>query len=214
MRLTYAVVSSALLTTVPASASSIVIGADTFVSTAFADSIVSFSGPFVFAADSPATPTTVGEAVLGADVFTSAEGAADGAFVQVSFDDNVAFNRPGADIVLFELSGLGATEDFVVRLTPGGTEAQTVITATTGITFDAFASSGSSAPNPSQVNRGLLDLSDLGIAEGDFITSLTIELWSNRPPDLAAVAALHIPSPAGVMILGAAAVGLGSRRRR
>lgn len=121
-----------------------------------------------------------------------------GGYVLMGFVDNVAFNGDGNDLALFQAGG---AEGFRVALDFDGLtdpDARVLVPTTPTGFVDQYGEN---------INVGYVDLSDLGVADGQSITSIAIA--SNLDDvivsgaDLTAVGALHVtaepPPPPGVL---------------
>ncbi len=174
------------------------VGGFTFADNAFVDALTGSSGSY----------STVGGSL--SDVLTDIDEATfafsfdDGAFLDLAFTDNFAVNGTGTDIVLFEL---GNVEDSW-NVTINGI---TLLIASFDTGFDAGGFN---------LDAGLVDLTDFGIASGASISSLRL---SFNPMGTVAstslVGALNsinaIPEPAtwAMMIGGFGMLGAAARRR-
>lgn len=171
------------------------VGGFTFADNAFVDTLFGSNGAWSTATGNLTSDITDIDAGTFAFSFETA------AFLEVRFIDNVAFNFAGADIVLFEV---GTPDIFDIEINGVRNQYQSVGTGefAGGFALNAFA----------------IDLSDFGVANGDFITD--IRLWGGlvlpgggTVASYALIGALNpVPAPASMAMLGLGA--LVARRRR
>lgn len=205
----------AMLALAGTAAQAVTIGSLSFDQEAFADnaSIALTVGGTRGPAQSPAS---------GADGdFTTATNLND-SFVELVFTDNVLFNGPGADLVIFR-----NTNNNVIRVSLGaGTNFSVVTSGSLGNSFESISASDPGNPTQFGFTAALIDLSTLGVADGAeftdgiflsrggvFTTVWDVAALNSRdvitnPPNPAAV-----PLPAAAWMLIAAIGGLAALGR-
>jgi hypothetical protein len=173
----------------------------------WADSVISSGGSL---STEPAA-ASIDDAVLGGNMNTFARLAQDATpgYVELGFAGGILNVDSVDDLALFEI---GILEDFELTLTVGDTT-QTVVVSASGDTNSAGLS----------INTASVDLSDFGVAVGDYIESIVIQAPVGSPatwlgPDLAAAGSLHpraVPEPGTLAIWGLlSTLGLVAIRRR
>jgi hypothetical protein len=173
----------------------VTVGGFTFADNAFVDTLFGSSGGWSTASGNLASDITDIDAGTYAFSFETS------AFLEVRFIDNIAMNLAGADLVIFEV---GTPDIFDVEI--NGVRNQ-YLSVDTGESAGGFA-----------LNGLAIDLSDFGVANGDFITD--VRLWGgNMEPNNGTVASYSlvgalnpVPAPASMALLGLGA--LVARRRR
>jgi len=189
---------------------------------AFADdaSFVSGSGVrFSCAAGAPAA-SSYAEALSGSDITqcVNVSGGGDGV-IEVAFNDNSIVNGPGADLVIFEVSGPRATG------TPDPAELfeLSVFDGTVYTPFAAFTpvATGFGTPDPTlDLFAVAIDLTTFGIAAGAAVNHVRLHLFDNglgsKGADIAALGALNsatpIPEPSTAALLAIGLLGMANRR--
>ncbi len=214
-----------LIALLPAAAfgSPISVGGFTFAAgeAAFADtaSLVSGSGVRFTCTAGGTAASSYAEALSGSDVTqcVNVSGGGDG-IVEVQFTDNAVQNGPGADLIIFEVSGPQSpgtpdpAEHFEVSIFNGS-----AFSAFSG--FDPVAT-GFGTPDPTlDIFAVQIDLSSFGIASGATVDRLRLHLFDNglgsKGGDIAALGALNsIPEPSTALLLSSAILVLATRRFR
>jgi hypothetical protein len=180
----------------PASAT-VTIGSYTFDDNAFVDQLTGSSGSYTTSGG------TVADVETDKDPYTWAFTRDAGAYLDLAFTDNLAFNGVGNDIALFEIGVPDAWNVIINGVT------HTYTSAPTGV---------------GTLNVVAFDLSDFGIVDGGTINSLRLTFVDNQAqgtvPTTSLVGALNstggaVPEPAtwAMMLLGFGAIGCAMRRR-
>jgi hypothetical protein len=169
-----------LTTGATASAQTVTVGGFTFDANAGADNAVLLDGSSVAFFDCNTSGSTILANLPGLTVDESAELVlTDGdmgtwiigkVLADVSFTDNVVFNGPGPDLVVFEIGGV---EDFNLAVFDPVTSSLTFsILYSPAVTAAPFACVD---PANSPVNAAQIDLSDFGLAPGTRVESVRID---------------------------------------
>lgn len=133
------------------------------------------------------------------------------AYLQLGFTDNVMFNGPGDDLVIWEI---GTPDNFGISLTVGGVTHTIPSAATPFNNAQGF-----------RINVAFLDLDDLGLAPGAEVTSFVANMGfpfaeTSNSPTFGAAAALNsrppqpAPEPGSMLLLLGGLSALVVRRRR
>ncbi len=184
-----------------AASASVSVGGYTFDNNAFVDALTASSGSYTTSGGSLASVLTDVNAASYAFSFSP------GAYVDLSFTDNVAVNGAGKDIVLFEL---GVPDGWNVTI---GGITNSYTSAGTGFTAGGFG-----------LNAAAFDLSDFGIAAGSSISSLRLSFFTAGGGTIAStslIGALNSGPAGGVpeastwamLIAGFGLTGAAMRRR-
>lgn len=158
--------------------------------------------------------SSVAEALVGSDLMQCVNNnTGDSGTVELRYTDNAIQNRPGPDLVVFELSGAlpAGTADnrerFGLRVFDGTSYGSFQY-------FDPIASGVNACGDPSvclDVFTVQVDLSDFGIADGALVDRLELHIYDvglgSKSADISAVAALHSSPPAPVCGNGAVNTG-------
>ncbi len=204
-----------------AHAAPISVGGFTFTAgeEAFADDAVLVSG-VITGADAPTIKTVlVGSSI--SDSFNT--GDSGGGIVEVLFTDNAIVNGPGADLVIFELSGDRPAG------TPDPAEVFDV-SIFDGFSFSSFVTVTPVAtgfPDPADPTLDVfavqVDLSSFGIAPGGTTDRVRLHIFNanlgSKSADLTALGALNSltvpePSSSAALVVSLSALALLRRRRR
>jgi hypothetical protein len=162
--------------------------------------------------------TSIPESISGSDLSDCLNNnTGDSGIVEVLFLDNAIVNDPGADLVIFELSG---------RLDPGAPDPRerfgvSVFDGTqfsSFVEFDPIATGMESFPGALDIFFVEIDLSDFGLAPGAQTQRVRLHIFDvglgTKSADVGALGALHsvpVPEPAASVLL---ALGWAIRARR
>jgi len=194
---------------------------------AFADGALLVSGTLNHSCTAGPVPaaSSLSEALSGSDIRQCVNTSdSTGGIVEVFFSNNSIRNDPGADLVIFELSGPQAPG------TPDARERFGVSVAIGGVFIaflqvDPIATGFNSITDPTlDIFAVQIDLAAVGVPPGGSIDRVRLHIRNNnlgtRSADIAALGALHsaspVPEPATGVLLGAgiAALTAGSDRWR
>ncbi len=168
----------------PIQAATIVAGM-TLEDSAFADQVLTSSGTWTIYGGS------FSAAVTGSDVTTSyyVTSSSATAYADLLFTDNLIQNRTGADLAVFELSGVGSAGQLGCAVT---------------LTINGVKKTYSPVWAQNDVYIAKINLDDFGVAANATISQ--IRIWgSTAHPDYAAFAAINnvnLPEPSSICLLG------------
>lgn len=184
---------------------------------AFADDAAVVSGTVT-----GATSATVFSTLVGSNLGDSIRVITpDVAVIEVSFLDNVIVNGPGADLIVFELSGASTPVGFA------DANERFEISVLNGSDFSPFqefvpVNTGFLAPHDPSLSAYVveIDLSDFGLAVGETTQSIRLRLVdhlvsrSADPTALGALNSLPVPEPSTGLLSLFGITGLVVRRRQ
>lgn len=208
-----------------AQAAPIVVGGISFVGgeTSFADDALLVSGASSHLCNAMSSPAaSIAEALSGSDVLRCVNNSSSTpAIVEVRFSNNAIENGPGADLVVFELSGplapgtLDPRERFGVSVQVGGSYGPFAYVDPVATPF------GTVADPTLYLFTVHVDLAAFGVPDGGRVDRLRLEIRNNnlgtRSADIAALGALHsaepIPEPGTLVLALVGALTLSVHRR-